>query len=84
MIAVIAVALLIVSGVIMYAVFHKLVVSKTKKKERFVSFLIFFLPTCKCFRELQDKVDQFAQREKERNEKQLLESPVTFPDPDEP
>jgi len=70
-IAVIAVALLIVSGVIMYAVFHKMVVSKTKKKER----------------ELQEKVDQFAKREKERNEKQLLESPVnavTYPDPDQP
>ena len=35
-IAVIAVALLIVFGVIVYAVFHKLVVSKRQRKERFV------------------------------------------------
>ena len=71
----------------MYAVFHKMVVSKTKKKERFVSCLNFLFPTFKCLRELQEKVDKFAKREKERNDKQLLESPVnavTFPDPDEP
>ena len=82
----IAVALLIVSGVIMYAVFHKMVVSKTKKKERFVSCLNFLFPK-KCLRELQKKADQFAKRKKERNDKQLLESPVnavTYPDPDEP
>lgn len=70
-IAVIAVALLIVFGVIVYAVFHKVIVSKRQGKER----------------ELQEKVDQFARREKERHEKQLLESPViavTYPDPNEP
>jgi len=70
-IAVIAVALLIVFAVVVYAVFHKVVVSKRKRKER----------------ELQEKVDQFARREKERHEKQLLESPViavTYPDPNEP
>jgi len=70
-IAVITIALLIVFAVVVYAVFHKVVVSKRKRKER----------------ELQEKVDKFARKEKERNEKQLLESPViavTYPDPNEP
>ena len=88
MIAVIAVALLIVFAVVVYAVFHKVVVSKRKRKERFV-YLVYF-PHSKhhdVYRELQEKVDQFARREKERHEKQLLESPViavTYPDPNEP
>jgi len=70
-IVVIVVALLIVCGVIVFAIFHKLVVAKRRNKER----------------ELQEKVDQFARKEKELHEKELLESTVidvSYPDPSEP
>ena len=39
------------------------------------------------FRELQEKVEQFAKREQELQEKQMLSSQVidvSYPDPDEP
>ena len=41
-IAVITIALLIVFAVVVYAVFHKVVVSKRKRKERFVCFIDYF------------------------------------------
>jgi hypothetical protein len=70
-IVVIVVALLIVCGVIVFAIFHKLVVSKRRNKER----------------ELQEKVDQFARKEAELHEAELLASQViavSYPDPTEP
>jgi len=70
-IAVIAVALLIVFCVILYAIYHRVVVSKKKDMERI----------------LQEKVAKFARKEKEIYEKELYEVPVfavTYPDPTEP
>jgi len=70
-IAVIAVALLIVFCVILYAIYHRVVVSKKKDMERI----------------LQEKVAKFAKKEKEIYEKELYEVPVfavTYPDPTEP
>jgi len=64
-------ALLIVFGVILYAIFHKIVTDKKRNKEK----------------ELQEKVEKFAKREKELEEAVFVGGgmiDVTYPDTDEP
>ena len=94
MIAIIAVALAIVVGVVVFAVWHRLHQVKRVKKERWASICTLFLIIWGYFscsysnsfystRQLAEKVERVARKEAELSERGQRE-PVIYPDPSVP